>query len=94
MDAHVTVPLVPWWRKTGFWLGALLCWLWFAQGVIDIAVSYGFAVPKALGFVGAVAGLLFSALRVLLTLTNPATFTGIKWLDRGTHAAVMDRRPR
>lgn len=81
-------------RKQGeFWLIVIAITLWSFQGLVALAASSGYAVPRGLGFAGAAAGLLFAGLSMLARLAAPDTLSGIWDLDRSTRDATVRRDP-
>lgn len=89
----VVVPATRPRRQWEFWLIVIAIVLWCLQGVVALAANAGYAVPRALGFAGATAGLLFAGLSMLLRLAAPATLSGIWDLDRSTRDATVRRDP-
>lgn len=80
-------------RKQGeFWLIVVAILLWCFQGIVDLAASTGYAVPRGLGFAGAAAGLLFAGVSMLMRLAAPETLSGIYDLDRSTRDASWRHR--
>lgn len=91
-EALVVVPAKPPRHQKEFWLLVVTVVLWAVQALTDLAVSYGVALPKWLGFAGAAAGLLFTGASVLLRLAAPETLSGIQRLDSSTRGAMWRAR--
>lgn len=90
-EPHVVVPVTRPRHQAEWWLLVVGLGLWTLQGLVEIAVAVGYAVPRGIGFAGAAAGLLFGALSMLARLAAPETHSGIWDLDRSTRDAMWRR---
>lgn len=91
-EALVVVPVKPPRHQREFWFLVVAACLWGVEGLTELALSFGFALPRWLAFMGAAAGLLFAGMSLVLRLAAPETLSGFRRLDRSTRNATWRER--